>query len=104
MTGNFTSIGEVQTWRGAPTEQALATFIKDLQKIIGELEFTEIQAQAILDLQLRRLSALERQKIIDELEALLKHIGELEAILSNEQLLRQVIVDELTEVKEKFRR
>jgi DNA gyrase subunit A len=102
LTGSFTSIGDVQTWRGAPKEQALATFVKDLQKVIGELGFTDIQAQAILDLQLRRLSALERQKIIDELEALLKHIGELEAILNNEQLLRQVIVDELTEVKDKF--
>lgn len=102
LTGSFTSIGDVQTWRGAPKEQALATFVKDLQKIIGELGFTDIQAQAILDLQLRRLSALERQKIIDELEVLLKHIGELEAILNNEQLLRQVIVDELTEIKDKF--
>ena len=45
---------------------------------------------------------MERQKIIDELEALLKHIAELEAILNNEQLLRQVIIDELKEVKKNF--
>lgn len=102
LTGSFTTIGDVQTWRGAPAEQPIAKFVKDLQKVIGDLGFTEIQAQAILDLQLRRLSALERQKIIDELEALLKLIGELEAILTNEQLLRQVIIDELTEVRKNF--
>jgi DNA gyrase subunit A len=55
--------------------------------------------QAILDLQLRRLSALERQKILDEYEALIKHIAELENILANENVLRQVIVDELEEIK-----
>lgn len=102
LTGNFASIDDVDVWRGAPAEQKLESFVKDLKKIIGDLEFTEIQAQAILDLQLRRLSALERQKIIDELEALLKHIAELEAILNNEQLLRQVIIDELTEIKKNF--
>ncbi|MDQ3710688.1 MAG: DNA gyrase subunit A, partial [Acidobacteriota bacterium] len=77
-------------------------FLKDLEKVVGGLQLSEIQAQAILDLQLRRLSALERQKIIDELEAILKFISELEAILANEQLLRQVIVDELKEVKRSF--
>jgi DNA gyrase subunit A len=72
------------------------------KKSSARLRFSDIQAQAILDLQLRRLSALERQKIIDELEAILKFISELEAILANEQLLRQVIVDELKEVKKNF--
>jgi DNA gyrase subunit A len=76
--------------------------MKDLERVISSLAFSDIQAQAILDLQLRRLSALERQKIIDELEALLKHITELEAILANEQLLRQVIIGELEEVKRNF--
>src|SRR5215217_2973569 len=75
---------------------------KDLEKVVGGLNFSDIQAQAILDLQLRRLSALERQKIIDELEAILKYIGELEAILANELLLRQVIIDELQEVRKNF--
>ena len=76
--------------------------MKELQKVVGDLRFSDIQAQAILDLQLRRLSALERQKIIDELMAILKHIGELESILQNEPLLRQVIVDELQEVRKNF--
>ncbi|HEX8287968.1 MAG TPA: DNA gyrase subunit A [Pyrinomonadaceae bacterium] len=102
LTGNFATIAEQKTWRGAPADKTFAGFLKDLQKVIGGLRFTEIQAQAILDLQLRRLSALERQKIIDELEAILKHIAELEAILANDQLLRQVIIDEMQEVRKNF--
>ena len=103
LTGNFATLGEIKTWRGAPTtDQTPEQFQKNLEKVVGELRFSDIQAQAILDLQLRRLSALERQKIIDELEAILKHIGELEAILNNQQLLRQVIVDELKEIKKNF--
>ena len=102
LTANFATINEQKTWRGAPADKTLAGFLKELQKVVGDLRFSDIQAQAILDLQLRRLSALERQKIIDELMAILKHIGELESILQNEPLLRQVIVDELQEVRKNF--
>jgi DNA gyrase subunit A len=102
LTGNFTTLYEQKSWRGIAADKALAGFLKDLEKVVGGLRFTDIQAQAILDLQLRRLSALERQKIIDELESILKHISELEAILANEQLLRQVIIDELMEVRKSF--
>ena len=102
LTGNFAGLNEIKSWRGAPADQTTEQFQKNLAKVVGALGFSEIQAQAILDLQLRRLSALERQKIIDELEAILKFISELEAILQNEQLLRQVIVDELKEVKRNF--
>jgi DNA gyrase subunit A len=102
LTGNFASLAEIKSWRGAPNEQTAEQFRKNLEKVVGKLAFSEIQAQAILDLQLRRLSALERQKIIDELEGILKFIAELEAILANEQLLRQVIIDELKEVKRAF--
>src|SRR5258708_27776642 len=66
------------------------------------LAFSEIQAQAILDLQLRRLSALERQKIIDEYEGIIKLIAELEEILGNEQSLRRVIINELEDVRKEF--
>src|SRR5437016_14241481 len=66
------------------------------------LAFSEIQAQAILDLQLRRLSALERQKIIDEYEGIIKLIAELEEILANEKTLRRVIINELEDVKKEF--
>ncbi|HEX8638830.1 MAG TPA: DNA gyrase C-terminal beta-propeller domain-containing protein, partial [Pyrinomonadaceae bacterium] len=102
LTGNFATINEQKSWRGAPADKTHAGFLKELQKVVGDLRFSDIQAQAILDLQLRRLSALERQKIIDELAAIMKFIGELEAILANDQLLRQVIVEELQEVKKNF--
>jgi len=102
LTGNFATLNEIGRWNGSLVDSNINEFKKNLQKVVGALQFSDIQAQAILDLQLRRLSALERQKIIDELEAILKFISELEAILHNEQLLRQVIVDELKEVRRNF--
>ena len=62
----------------------------------------QIQAQAILDMQLQRLTGLERQKILDELAELLKTIERLRAILASERLLMQIIVDELKEVRDKY--
>src|SRR5437879_2061369 len=73
-----------------------------LKKAMESLACPEIQAQAILDLQLRRLSALERQKIVDEYEGIIKLIAELEEILANEKSLRRVIIDELEDVKKEF--
>jgi DNA gyrase subunit A len=102
LTANFTTLHEQKTWRGITGDKTVAGFLKDVQKVMGSLAFTDIQAQAILDLQLRRLSALERQKILDEYEAIIKYIAELENILANEGVLRQVIVDELAEVKKQF--
>jgi len=102
LTGNFANIREKKTWRGVPTDKPLGKFLDELEKVIGSLEFSEIQAQAILDLQLRRLSALERQKILDEYEAIIKVIAGLENILTNENVLRQVIIDELEEVKKSY--
>jgi DNA gyrase subunit A len=63
---------------------------------------TEIQAQAILDMQLQRLTGLERQKILDELAELTALITRLRGILASQQQLLQIIVDELKAVKEKF--
>ena len=60
---------------------------------------SQIQAQAILDMQLQRLTGLERQKILDELAELLKTIERLRAILASERLLMQIIVDELKDVR-----
>jgi DNA gyrase subunit A len=60
---------------------------------------SQIQAQAILDMQLQRLTGLERQKILDELADLLKTIERLRAILASERLLMRIVVDELREVK-----
>jgi len=102
LTGNFGTLGEVKSWRGITGGKAQDAFLKDVQKVVGSLAFTDIQAQAILDLQLRRLSALERQKILDEYEAIIKYIAELENILANESVLREVIIDELQEVKKTF--
>jgi DNA gyrase subunit A len=102
LTAKFDAIAEIKKWRGITGDKSSDAFVKDLRKVITSLGFSDIQAQAILDLQLRRLSALERQKILDEYEALIKHIQELENILANESVLRQVIVDELEEVKKNF--
>src|SRR5262252_31410 len=72
------------------------------QGLVNKFKFTEIQAQAILDMQLRRLAALERQKIIDEYEEVIKLIAELEEILANERVLRNVIVKELRAVQKEY--
>ncbi|MGA1738655.1 MAG: DNA gyrase subunit A, partial [Candidatus Nanopelagicaceae bacterium] len=66
------------------------------------LEVDEIQANAILDMQLRRLAALERQKIIDEYDSLMSEIKELEAILASPEKQREIITFELVEVSEKY--
>lgn len=70
--------------------------------LMGAFGLTQIQAQAILDMQLQRLTGLERQKILDELAELLKTIERLRAILGSERLLMQIIVDELRAVREKY--
>ncbi|MFZ0062506.1 MAG: DNA gyrase subunit A [Pyrinomonadaceae bacterium] len=102
LTGQMATMSEVKVWKGAPTDVALKTYLGKMQKTMERLGFSEIQAQAILDLQLRRLSALERQKITDEYEAIIKHIAGLENILSNENALRRVIKSELEDVKKEF--
>ena len=70
--------------------------------LITSFGLTQVQAQAILDMQLQRLTGLERQKILDELAELLKTIERLRAILASERLLMQIIVDELKAVREKY--
>ena len=102
LTANFATLDEVKKWRGITGNKPEDQFLKDLRKVIGSLEFTEIQAQAILDLQLRRLSALERQKILDEYEQIIKLIAELENILNNEHVLKEVIVNELYDIRKSF--
>jgi DNA gyrase subunit A len=102
LQGELKTTAEVKTWKGIPSGDPLNKYLPKLKKAMESLAFSEIQAQAILDLQLRRLSALERQKIIDEYEGIIKHIAELEEILANETSLRRVIVNELEEVKKEF--
>jgi DNA gyrase subunit A len=65
------------------------------------LDVDEIQAQAILDMQLRRLAALERQKIIDELAEIERTIADLQDILARPERQRTIVRDELTEIVEK---
>src|ERR687893_695876 len=66
------------------------------------LDVDEIQAISILDLQLRRLAALERQRIIDELAEIEARIAELQAILDSPQRQREIVRDELGEIVEKY--
>ena len=70
--------------------------------LMAQFALTQIQAQAILDMQLQRLTGLERQKILDELAELLKVIERLLAILSSDTLLMQIIVDELRAIRNKY--
>src|SRR5688572_5891470 len=70
--------------------------------LMVQFGLSQIQAQAILDMQLQRLTGLERQKILDELAELLKVIERLRAILGSEQLLMQLIVGELKDVRDKY--
>jgi DNA gyrase subunit A len=67
-----------------------------------KFDFSIIQAQAILDMKLQRLTALERDKIDTEYKALLKLMKSLEEILSSETLLIELIVNELTEIRERY--
>lgn len=71
-------------------------------KLIERFMLSDIQAQAILDMRLQRLTGLEREKIEEEYRELLVTIGKLKAILADEQLVLNIIKDELLEIKEKF--
>ena len=102
LTSDLETTSEVKSWKGVPSGEPINKYLPKLKRAMERLAFSEIQAQAILDLQLRRLSALERQKIIDEYESIIKLIAELEEILANEQSLRRVITGELEAVKKEF--
>ena len=65
-------------------------------------ELSEIQTNAILDMPLRRLTALEVNKLRDELAALVELIADLKAILADPGRRRAIIREDLTEIKEKF--
>jgi DNA gyrase subunit A len=70
--------------------------------LMAQFSLSQVQSQAILDMQLQRLTGLERQKIVDELADVLRTIERLRAILSSDELLMQVVVDELKAVRERF--
>jgi DNA gyrase subunit A len=70
--------------------------------LIAQFALSEIQSQAILDMQLQRLTGLERDKILSELATLHELIAKLKNILANQPLLLKIILDELRAVKAKF--
>ena len=70
--------------------------------LMTEFELSDIQAQAVLDLRLARLTGMELDKIRDEYDAIMKEIANLEDILANEVRRFQIIKDELLEIKEKY--
>ena len=70
--------------------------------LMNLLEIDELQATAILDMQLRRLAALERQKIIDEYDELMARIADYNDILASEVRQRTIVSEELAEITEKF--
>jgi DNA gyrase subunit A len=82
--------------------RAAKTTAEAREGLIATFEFSEIQAKAILEMQLQRLTSLERQKIEDELKELRERIAELKEILASDTKLRQVIIKELRDVQKKY--
>ena len=82
--------------RRSPTVDDARTGLMEL------LEIDELQATAILDMQLRRLAALERQKIIDEYDELMAKIADYNDILANEPRQRRIVGEELQEIADKY--
>ena len=72
------------------------------QGLMNMLEIDEIQARAILDMQLRKLAALERQQLVDEYEELMAQIAEYQAILASPQRQRQIVATELGEIVTRY--
>jgi len=72
------------------------------QNLMRKFKLSEIQAKAILDMRLQRLTGLERKKIEDEYKETIKLINKLKAILGNEKLRKQIIKEELLGIKEKY--
>lgn len=72
------------------------------QGLMDRFGFTEIQASAIVEMRLRQLAGLERHKLQDEYDALMKQISDLKALLASEELQMNVIKDELRELKAKY--
>ena len=72
------------------------------EALIAKFNFTQIQADAILDMRLHQLTGLEREKLEEEYRELIKTIARLQAILANERLLMGIIKTELLEIKRKY--
>ncbi len=72
------------------------------EQLMSRFALSELQAQAILDMRLQRLTGLERQKIVDEAKEVEAAIARYQAILADEALVRELIAEELKELKDKF--
>jgi DNA gyrase subunit A len=72
------------------------------ESLITRFEFSEKQAQAIIEMQLQRLTGMEQQKILDELAEIQRRIAEFLSILGSDKRLRTVIIEELREVQKNF--
>lgn len=70
--------------------------------LVKTFDLSEIQAQAILDMRLQRLTGLEREKIVEEYENIMKDIEGFKAILASERLVLDIIKEELAEIREEF--
>ena len=92
-----------KAWPAAQVE-AIIKLVQDKGNIVkgGKIHFTEIQAKAILDMRLARLTGLEMEKIDGELKALAAEIAEYLSILSDRNKLMGIVKDELKQVKEEF--
>lgn len=86
----------IATIRGSQTVEAARN------NLMKEFELTQVQAQAILEMQLRRLAALERKKIADEYAELLKSIAYFEDLLANPKKIDFLIKEDVRELKEKY--
>jgi DNA gyrase subunit A len=82
--------------------RASASAAEAQQGLMGLLEIDEIQARAILDMQLRKLAALERQELVDEQEELAAKIADFEAILASPERQREIIGTELGEIVARY--
>jgi DNA gyrase subunit A len=71
-------------------------------RLMGEYDLSEVQAQAILDMRLQRLTGLEREKINEEYAGLIKDIARFRSILESPEMVRQLIKEEVTEVRGKY--
>ena len=86
----------IQTIRQSPDVETAK------ERLMSRFKLSDLQAQAILDMQLRRLAALERQKIEDEHRQLMEHIDYLEDLLANPKKLLSLIQEDLNDVTEKY--
>lgn len=86
----------IQTIRSSKNAEAAKT------SLMEKFKFTDVQAQAILDMQLRKLAALERQKIEDEYNEVMAKIADLTSLLDSEERIQGVVKDRLNAIREKF--